>query len=973
MMGHGGDEPLRASRRGWQIQVLAIVAYTLLALALTWPLPVHFGNYVPGNGADDPPLTWNLWWARHALLQRGSNPFHSDYLFYPLGINLAFYTLTLLNGLLSLPLQAIVGLIPATNLLLLSSFVLSGYGTFLLALHFLRTTHHAPRATRHVVRIAYFAAFLAGVVYAFASSKMFYAALGQWNIASSQWIPFYVLFLFKTGEQPRRWRYPLFAALFLVLQAYAELTYASFLVLFTAVWLVWRCWARCHLALRIAARCWARWHLALPTPARSRARWHLALPTPARSRARWHLALPTAARSRARWHLALPTAARNGDLGRQMLGVALNVSLNVSLIGAVFVAGLAPVLAAMLPELRAEGNVFGTGGGFADVFSADLLGFLVPTMHHPLFGSLVDRFHFDHTVGQHIYLGYVVLILAVVGAVTWRRRAEARFWSFSALVFWLLTLGPTLRIDGHNTGIPLPFALVARLPFFEGNRYPSRYSVMLMLSLAILVAFGMHWLLGRAASSKQQGTRYGLLLAACCLLLFEHLSAPLPLSDMQVPPVYETIAAMPGDFTLLDLPVAWRNGARVTGTQDPIIMFEQYYQSVHHRPILAGNTSRNPPLKFQYFTEAPVINTLIALETGHAVPPAVVEGDRVLATDVLRFFDIQAIVVHPAQAGPDVVPYVEATMPVQRFYEGEGTIAYGVELPPWPAAWTIAPGDALARLSYAEGWGVPANGVIWAQRKAVRLLVPMDGRAQQMAFRAYAPQSGQRLTVEVNGQPAQRVDMAAGWARYEIELPAGQVHEGLNEVWLRFGRLVPAGQVRLSPRAIGQTGAESPVNLVVYSAGQEVGNFGHIYVDGRDVSPGGRGYNVAVIDPQTGAVEDTANFDTHLDEGASQALAAFLAKVPAGHIVAVAAADEASRLLGPEAVAALHGIGAEGDLREKFRWGQAIIGVQDAAPGTALEAMDGLRPVVVVAGEGATEPSLAAAFATITFTAIPEP
>jgi hypothetical protein len=154
---------------------------------------------------------------------------------------------------------------------------------------------------------------------------------------------------------------------------------------------------------------------------------------------------------------------------------------------------------------------------------------------------------------------------------------------------------------------------------------------------------------------------------------------------------------------------------------------------------------------------------------------------------------------------------------------------------------------------------------------------------------------------------------------------------------------------------------------------QEVGNFGHIYVDGRDVSPGGRGYNVAVIDPQTGAVEDTANFDTHLDEGASQALAAFLAKVPAGHIVAVAAADEASRLLGPEAVAALHGIGAEGDLREKFRWGQAIIGVQDAAPGTALEAMDGLRPVVVVAGEGATEPSLAAAFATITFTAIPEP
>jgi hypothetical protein len=33
--------------------------------------------------------------------------------------------------------------------------------------------------------------------------------------------------------------------------------------------------------------------------------------------------------------------------------------------------------------------------------------------------------------------------------------------------------------------------------------------------------------------------------------------------------------------------------------------------------------------------------------------------------------------------------------------------------------------------------------------------------------------------------------------------------------------------------------------------------------------------------------------------------------------------------------------------------------------------MDWMRPVAVVAGEGATEPSLAAAFAAITFTAVP--
>jgi hypothetical protein len=193
-------------------------------------------------------------------------------------------------------------------------------------------------------------------------------------------------------------------------------------------------------------------------------------------------------------------------------------------------------------------------------------------------------------------------------------------------------------------------------------------------------------------------------------------------------------------------------------------------------------------------------------------------------------------------------------------------------------------------------------------------------------------------------------------------VPAKALQPGLNEIWLRFEELVSASQVRLSPRAIGHTGVESPVNLVVQSAGLEVGDFGHIYVDGRNVSLNQRGYNVAVLDPQSGAVEQIAAFDTHLDEGASRALAGFLSGVPPGHIVAVAAADEASRLLGEDAVAALQGIGAAGDLGNKVRWGHSIIGVQGASPGAALEALDWMQPVVVVAGEGATEPNLAAAF-----------
>ena len=921
---------MHSSQKSWRTHILILGAYLLLALLLTWPLALNVETHVPGNGVDDPPLTWNLWWVQHALIDLGINPFDSDYLFYPLGINLSFYTLTVLNGLLSIPLQAIFGLIPASNLLLLSSFVLGGYGAFLLALFGLDPCQHErddADQRRPVALSLYAGAFLAGLLYAFSSSKLAYAALGQWNIASSQWIPFYVLYLFKVTEHPRRWRYALLAALFLLLQAYAELTYATFLVLFTGLWLVWQVFVHRR-------------------------------------------------------------ALRSAQLGRLVTSLVF--------VGLLAVVGLAPMLAMMIPDMIVEGDVFAEGGGFSDVFSADLLGFLVPTMYHPALGTLVERFRFDHTVGQHIYVGVATLVLAVVGLVYWARGTGpelagegsdsakrpggagavshgarsalwVKFWSLSALVFWLMTLGPTLRVNGQATSLPLPFSLLAQLPFLKGNRYPSRYSVLLVLSLAMLAAFGLLAIL-RTLRKRPSATLKAATLLLVALLLFEQLSIPLPLSDMRVPEVYEIIASeVPGEYTLLDLPVAWRNGSRVTGTEHPLIMFEQYYQSAHGKRVLAGNTSRNPPLKFQYFVESPVISTIIALETGHEVGPEIVEQDRILAPEVLRFLDIQAIVIHPEETGPGMIPYIEGVMPVQRIYEDSGIVAYGVKLPPWPETRTIAPGNALGRLSFAEGWGTPAQDTIWAQRRAARLLVPLNGGAQEMVFRAYSPEGGQRLTVEVNGQPVQYISMAAGWMEYEFPVPAKALQPGLNEIWLRFEELVPASQVRLSPRAIGHTGVESPVNLVVQSAGLEVGDFGHIYVDGRNVSLNQRGYNVAVLDPQSGVVEQIAAFDTHLDEGASRALAGFLSGVPPGHIVAVAAADEASRLLGEDAVAALQGIGAAGDLRNKTRWGHSIIGVQGASPGAALEALDWMQPVVAVAGEGATEPNLAAAFSSFGF------
>ncbi len=174
-----------------------LAIYTLLSLLLTLPLVLRLTTHVPGDGIDDPALAWNLWWLKFSLIDRQINPFDSEWMFYPIGINLAFYTLTVLNGLLSIPLQ---------TALQRHRRIQSGAAQFLRPQRLRRLSALSGGAAvgrrRHEAAGCGWSwkapAFLGGLLYAFSSSKLFYASLGQFNIASSQWIPFAVLYTLRS-------------------------------------------------------------------------------------------------------------------------------------------------------------------------------------------------------------------------------------------------------------------------------------------------------------------------------------------------------------------------------------------------------------------------------------------------------------------------------------------------------------------------------------------------------------------------------------------------------------------------------------------------------------------------------------------------------------------------------------------------------------------------------------------------------
>ena len=915
------------------------MSYLLLAALLTYPLILRLATHVPGDGRDDPPLVWNLWWVRHALLDLHTNPLHCPYLFYPIGVNLTYFTLTIFNAFLSIPLQMSANVVLANNANLLFAYAVAGFGMYLLALDVL------AGSGRRRSQAMYAAAFVAGLVYAFAPIKMIFASLGQFNMTSTQWLPLCVLYLLRAVRpapaappsaapllRPLALLWPavdrpgqraaLLAALFLLITAYAEFTFASFLGIFLAVLLLY---------LLITRR---------------------------------------------RVVLAWPM------LGRLLL------------IGLVFVIGFWPILGSMLSEMAIEGDYsLSAGWGFADVFVADLLGFALPSHLHPLFGEFAQAAARPFSYTNFAPVGVVVFVLAVVGLLARRRSdghptAPASFWGLSALLYAILSLGPVLHIagrwvfdlDGLLVRVPLPFIILHYIPFIKANRYPSRLQVLVILCLAVLVAYGVEAILGRTrVNAERAGTnsigshrrrfrvnpRSVLVLLLIAALLFEYLAVPLPMSDLRTPRVYETIAAESKGAPILQLPISWRNSFQfipqsftsLPDSANTVVMFEQFYQTTHQGPIVSGNTSRNPEFKFTYFLEAPIIRSIVALQEGRTLSAEQIAYDRSVAAEALRFFGFTHVVVHPPLVGGPVEEYVRAVFPLEAMPADADLSAYRVVAPAAGHRLVVDMGSDLSNLYRAEGWGEPQDiggqPGRWSDRTAARLLLPMQsGKPATLTIELANAPDGQSFDVLVNGAVVYRG--AGGRQTATINVDASVIRDGVNDVVVRATTLLqlPRGQDK-PPLTVGQTAAVTRHNVVVHSAGLDAGGdlgFAHIYVDGVDAVTGRRGLNVAVIDPDSGAVERTGHFDVSADAAADRAFLQLVQAVPAGRIVAVAAMDDASLSFNDDSLAALHMIGAQADLRGRLRLSYAAIGVRGAAPGQALEQAAQGRPTSVAAG-----------------------
>ncbi len=124
-----------------------------------------------------------------------------------------------------------------------------------------------------------------------------------------------------------------------------------------------------------------------------------------------------------------------------------------------------------------------------DTYPADVLSYLTYPRQSPAGDeALANRLTASADEDNASFGVPLVLLAATLAALLWRR-ALVRAAVTAAAVAAALSLGPVIRINGHSTGIPGPYALVANVPPFE-FAVPGRFAMIVVPVLGLLLALG---------------------------------------------------------------------------------------------------------------------------------------------------------------------------------------------------------------------------------------------------------------------------------------------------------------------------------------------------------------------------------------------------------------------------------------------------------------------------------------------------
>lgn len=585
------------ARRAAGPAFLALLGYALLVLLFVWPLPAQLSNRITGDPAGDAgAYVWNAYVFSYNLAN-GQPVFSTDrILAFTREASLALHNNSLILSALAAPFIPALGVVASFNVALILVLILNPFCAYLLARH--ETKDEGP-------------SWIAGALFGF--SPFLSARLeGHMSLATAFGLPLVLLAARRAMRVDTKAAWSLVGGA-LALCAASDPYYLVFGVL--AVGVVWSYERVGVERIESAGFKWLmRGAVALTAVSLAAVLWIILTGGGRLSLGPFNVGI----RGLYTPILILTLGVAGVLFAWRPLRFTLESGAFKTLRCPAF-AGLVAV-ALLFPWLRvAAMEVVAKRGTEAPLWRSsppgvDLLAFFMPNPTHPLVRDVVEPWMareradaFVEGVASWTVTG--VLLMGVL--VLFRRAVAPRFWIVCTSVFALLALGPFIVVGGVDTYVPGPWALLRFVPGIGMVRSPTRFAVMAMLGVAVVV--------GCLLSSARLGRRRGVALLGIGLALgLEAFGPPRRVFRARLPERYEMVAADRCDVAVLRLPTGVKDGRRERGRFNSRVQFRQ---ALHGKRLVGGYLSRLSDDVVEAYNSHPTLNALLDLSEGKSITP----------------------------------------------------------------------------------------------------------------------------------------------------------------------------------------------------------------------------------------------------------------------------------------------------------------------------------------------------------------
>jgi hypothetical protein len=496
-------------------------------------------------------------------------------------------------------------------------------------------------------------------------------------------------------------------------------------------------------------------------------------------------------------------------------------------------------------------------------------------------------------------------LLLVQGWLAWRangpRLLSTGDWVRCLLlltgVFALLALGPVIHVARRGIGPGLYLSVYHLFLPLHLVRVTVRFAVLTVAGLALLAALGLRAIEDRFSS--RLGLWRAILIGLSVALVFEYAVIPAEYESVHATPraVDRILRADPSEIAVLEWP-----------TNDLDSNADAMFRSLSHGKLLVNGVSGFQP---------PSIPELWDLLSRQASPFPGPEAQAALR----RIYPLRYLVVRLA----------DPSIPDE-----------------WRPVWLSLRREPPPLLKFLGSFGsedlyqfisLPEHGDRIERAVSHEFLRSHPILALALRSRSTVGDLDQFVDIRLNDRVVDRVPLnEPATVTRRLEPPFFEARP--NVVALVHGYRRPSAVLDASYR-IGATGTVCPGDLTVSSSGDPAHHVASVRFNHVELSPNRRGYNLVALDSGGGRLQSTAAFDTFRSRTASARLAAWIAALAPGTIVAGAVRDEGSERLTGAAVQALGTLGVVGDLRGRYREAHAFVGVKGARPGSALERVGG--------------------------------